>query len=145
MSDVPQPPELTGIEAAAASVMEIRLRTELNEQDWDTIMQRVREAMASRQAMGREKYRMTLSDNQAPLQERVRHLWEEMLDGLAYSHWIWEDVAIKIQRWTESKEDEDASRTARRCMVRIIASLVDLDRVMRGLGMEPVKKGGSDV
>ena len=130
--------ELTGVEAAAASVMEIWLQDGLNEPDWDMVMFRVREAMAARQTMGREKYRMTLSENQAPLRERIRHLWEEMLDGLAYSQWC--RNAAEEHEADDAVFDEaiQASVAAGQCITRISEALLYLDRVMRGLGMDPV-------
>jgi hypothetical protein len=137
VSEEAHPTELTGIEAEAASFMEIWLQDGLNEPDWDTVMFRVRAAMAARQAMGREKYKMTLTENPAPLRERVRHLWEEMLDGLAYSQWC-RNAA------NEHQENDMASSAAWQCITRISEALVELDRLMRALGMEPVKKGGAD-
>lgn len=144
MSDVPQPPELTGIEAAAAIAMEINLKC-ARVSDWGIIMQRVREAMASRQAQGREHYGMTLEENPAAMTERLRHLWEEMLDGLAYSEWIWFGYIDRLHEHEDSRTNEAFGFAAMDCMQGIIKALVELDRVMRKLGMEPVKKGGSDV
>jgi hypothetical protein len=136
-----QPAKLTGTEAAAAWAMEFRLSV-FGTADGDVIMQRVREAMAARQAMGREKYPTELADNHAPLKERVMHAWEEALDGAAYSQWMWE--------WWMSAESFDgtfdrsipAGRTAIECLRLFSQAIVELDRLMRALGMEPVRKGG---
>lgn len=151
MSTEAHPPELTGVEAAAAETMEIRLRVALNEPDSIVIMERVRGAMAARQAAGREHYGMTLAENQAPLRERIRHLWEEMLDGLAYSEWILDGYTqIQRQAGYVQMNNEDFSRAqsagfaAFIARKRIIDALVEMDRVMRELGMDPVKKEGAD-
>lgn len=144
MSEIPQPPELTGIEAEAAIAMEVKLKC-ARVSDWVTIMQRVREAMASRQAQGREHYGMTLKENPAAMTERLRHLWEEMLDSLGYSQWIWDGYICRVNEHEDAHTNQSVGLAAIDCMQGIIKALVELDRVMRKLGMEPVKKGGSDV
>jgi hypothetical protein len=133
--------KLTGTEAAAARAMEFRLSV-FGTADGEVIMQRAREAMAARQAMGREKYPTELADNHAPLKERVMHAWEEALDGAAYSQWMWE--------WWMSAESSDgtfdrsipAGRTAIECLRLFSQAIVELDRLMRALGMDPVRKEG---
>jgi hypothetical protein len=136
-----KPAKLTGTEAAAARAMEFRLSV-FGTADGEVIMQRAREAMAARQAMGREKYPTELADNHAPLKERVMHAWEEALDGAAYSQWMWE--------WWMSAESSDgtfdrsipAGRTAIECLRLFSQAIVELDRLMRALGMDPVRKEG---
>lgn len=140
-SDPEEPAELTGVEAAAARAVETTLLISCPA-DQKVIMQRVREAMAARQAMGREKYPTDLADNHAPLKERVMNAWEEALDGAAYSQWMWE--------WWMSAESFDgtfdrsipAGRAAIECLRLFSQAIVELDRLMRALGMEPVRKGG---
>ena len=133
-------PELTGVEAAAARAVEAGLLISCPDER-KLIMQRVREAMAARQAMGREHYGMTLEDNPAPLRERVRQAWEEALDGAAYSQWIWESW----MSW-ESCQEFDRSvpgfRAAIECLGHFGQAIVELDRLMRALVMDPVRQEG---
>ena len=134
-------PELTGVEAAAASAVETTLLISCPA-DQKVIMQRVREAMAARQAMGREKYTTTLEENDALLEERVRHAWEEALDGLAYSQWIWE-CWMSWQGYDRGFDRSiRAGGVAIECLRRFGQAIVELDRLMRALGMDPVRKEG---
>lgn len=135
------PAELTGVEAAAAIAMEFRLNGTKTPDRVD-IIKRVRAAMAARQAMGREHYGMTLQDNPAKIKERVRHLWEETLDGLAYSQWIWEEWMCPQDNDPDFHESVPAGRVAMECIKLFTQALVELDRLMRTLGMDPVKKEG---
>ena len=133
-------PELTGVEAAAARAVEAGLLISCPA-DRNVIMQRVREAMAARQAMGREHYGMTLEDNPAPLRERVRQAWEEALDGAAYSQWIWEGW-MSWESFQEFDRSVPGFRTAIECLRLFSDAIVELDRLMRALGMDPVRKEG---
>ncbi len=87
---------------------------------------------------------MTLAENQAPLRERIRHLWEEMLDGLAYSEWIWDAYMCRLDEHPDSGINQSVALTSVECRQKIIQSLVELDRLMRALGMDPVNKEGAD-
>jgi hypothetical protein len=133
--------ELTGVEASAAIAMEFRLNgTKIP--DRVDIIKRVRAAMAARQAMGRKHYGMTLQDNPAKIKERVRHLWEETLDGLAYSQWIWEGWMCPPDNDPDFHESVPAGRVAMECIKLFTQALVELDRLMYDLGMDPVRKEG---
>jgi hypothetical protein len=134
------PAELTGIEAAAARAVESVLLISCPT-DRETIMQRVREAMAARQAMGREHYGMTLEDNPARLRERVRHAWEEALDGVAYSQWILEGW-MSLESFQELDRSVPVFRASIECLRLFSQAVVELDRLMRDLGMDPVRKEG---
>jgi hypothetical protein len=107
--------------------------------DRETIMKRIRQAMAARQALGREKYPTTLEHNPAPIEERVRHLWEELLDGLAYAQWIL-DRWVELQRQHGPHEVVSAGAVAVKCERLIGEALVELDRLMRSRCMDPVRK-----
>ena len=133
--------ELTGVEAAAADVMEQRW-VGVMVPDRGIIMQRVRTAMAARQAMGREHYGMTLQDHPAPIKERIRHLWEEALDGLAYSQWIWDGWMRMHSGHADFYATDSAGRVATECLRLCSQAIVELDRLMRTLGMDPVRKEG---
>jgi hypothetical protein len=140
-SDPEEPAELTGVEAAAARAVEAGLLISCPP-DRKVIMQRVRAAMAARQAMGREKYTTTLEENDALLEERVRHAWEEALDGLAYSQWIWEGWMSR-QRYDRGFDPSiRAGGVAIECLRLFGQAIVELDRLMRALGMDPVRKEG---
>lgn len=43
--------------------------------------------IAARQRLGVQKYGQQLSDNPAPLRDRLRHAFEEVLDLLVYTQW----------------------------------------------------------
>jgi hypothetical protein len=135
------PAKLTGVEAAAADVMEQRW-VGVMVPDRGIIMQRVRTAMAARQAMGREHYGMTLQDHPAPIKERIRHLWEEALDGLAYSQWIWDGWMRMHSGHADFYATDSAGRVATECLKLCSQAIVELDRLMRTLGMDPVRKEG---
>ncbi len=135
------PAKLTGVEAAAARAVEAGLLISCPP-DRKVIMQRVRAAMAARQAMGREKYTTTLEENDALLEERVRHAWEEALDGVAYSQWIWEGWMSR-QRYDRGFDPSiRAGGVAIECLRLFGQAIGELDRLMRALGMDPVRKEG---
>lgn len=57
--------------------------------------------IAARQKVGIAKYSTTLEDNPAPLSERIRHAYEEALDGANYLKWAHSE-AVRLE--TENRE-----------------------------------------
>ena len=138
--------ELTGVEAAAAGTMEALLGLDYTRKELGKVMPRVRKAMAARQALGREKYPTTLAENHAPFEERVRHAWEEALDGLAYSQWMfwgWNIPRPDNPAYNRSGQDYEAGAAMNLNCIRLFSlALVELDRLMRHCNMDPVRKEG---
>ena len=138
------PAKLTGTEADAAISMDYLLAMDIPASELERIMSRVREAMAARQALGREKYPTTLAENHAPFEERVRHAWEEALDGLAYSQWMfwgWKIPRPEDPAYNRSGRDYEAG-AAMRCVKLFSQALAELDALMRHCNMDPVRKEG---
>jgi hypothetical protein len=137
-------PQLTGVEAAAAGTMEALLGLDYTRKELGQVMPRVRKAMAARQAMGRKHYGMTLAENHAAFDERVRMAWEEALDGLAYSEWMlegWKFPRPEEPEFNRSGRDYPAG-VALECMKLFGRAIVELDQLMRAIGMDPVRKEG---
>ena len=137
-------PQLTGVERDAAISMDYLLAMDIPASELERIMLRVREAMAARQALGREKYPTTLAENHAPFEERVRHAWEEALDGLAYSQWMfwgWKIPRPDNPAYNRSGQDYEAG-AAMRCVRLFSQALAELDALMRHCNMDPVRKEG---
>jgi hypothetical protein len=62
-----------------------------------SILERAQKFLAGREALGRAKYVWTLDENPAPALSRLRHLKEELGDGLQYVIWA-EDEIERLQR-----------------------------------------------
>ncbi len=138
------PAKLTGVERDAAISMDYLLAMDIPASELERIMLRVREAMAARQALGREKYPTTLAENHAKFEERVRHAWEEALDGLAYSQWMfwgWKIPRPDNPAYNRSGRDYEAG-AAMRCVKLFSQVLAELDALMRHCNMDPVRKEG---
>lgn len=60
--------------------------------------------IATRQAVGRKKYGMTLEDNPAGRVERIRHAYQEALDFALYLRWELE-AAEREARQMEAKNN----------------------------------------
>jgi len=54
----------------------------------DPIVDAVCDKFQSRSAVGIKKYGTTLADSNAPMEERLTHLQEELMDAVNYIEWI---------------------------------------------------------
>lgn len=58
----------------------------------DKIVESVIDQFKSRSEAGIKKYGTTLSENNEPIEERLKHLREELIDALLYIAWIEEKL-----------------------------------------------------
>jgi hypothetical protein len=61
---------------------------------------RVASEFAARQQLGINKYGMTLAENNASEMERLQHLKEELMDGVAYIQWL---MDLKMQHQDDGR------------------------------------------
>lgn len=71
-----------------------------------TIKERAKSRIDAQTQKGEEKYGMLLDENQAPVDQRLDHLAEELADGLQYVEWIKDEInKIKEKAYTQALED----------------------------------------